>query len=121
MPGTITDFRRKNDVVDRQNESTRLLAKFPGYVPVIVTRHHRATISDIDKNKYLCPTSLTVSEFLYSVRRRIKLRSCDSFFFLTESGAIPRMSMTMGDLYGEQRDKDDRLLYLVYTSENTFG
>jgi GABA(A) receptor-associated protein len=42
-------------------------------VPVICERAAHADIMMIDKKKYLVPTDLTVGQFVYIIRKRMKL------------------------------------------------
>jgi hypothetical protein len=42
-------------------------------VQVIVERAPKSDIAEIDKKKYLVPMDLTVGQFVYVIRKRIKL------------------------------------------------
>ena len=103
----------------RRSESDRIRAKYPDRVPVICERADRSDVPDIDKKKYLVPADLTVGQFIYVVRKRIKLRS-DKSLFLFVNGKIPPSSQLMSVIYDENKD-DDGFLYIVYSGENTFG
>jgi hypothetical protein len=57
----------------RKAEAERIRAKYPDRVPVICEKADRSDIPDIDKKKYLVPADLTVGQFQYVIRKRIKL------------------------------------------------
>ncbi len=57
----------------RKAEADRIRAKYPDRVPVICEKADRSDIPDIDKKKYLVPADLTVGQFQYVIRKRIKL------------------------------------------------
>ena len=61
-------------------ESTRIRAKYPERVPVIVEKAGQSDVPDIDKKKYLVPADLTVGQFVYVVRKRIKLGAEKAIF-----------------------------------------
>ena len=57
----------------RRAEAERIRAKYPDRVPVICEKADRSDVPDIDKKKYLVPADLTVGQFQYVIRKRIKL------------------------------------------------
>jgi GABA(A) receptor-associated protein len=59
---------------DRLAESDRIRAKYPDRVPCIVEKAEKSDIAAIDKKKFLVPSDLTVGQFVYVIRKRIKLR-----------------------------------------------
>ena len=59
---------------DRLKESTDIKKKYPSRIPVIVERYNKCkNICDIDKNKYLVPEDLTLGQFIFTIRKRLKL------------------------------------------------
>ena len=81
--------------------------------------HPSHIISDIDKKKYLVPADLTVGQFHYVIRKRIKLAP-EKALFLFCSNSIPPNAALMSTVYEEQKD-DDGFLYIQYSGESTFG
>lgn len=65
---------------------------------VIVEKAPKAKISNLDKQKYLVPSELTVGQFYFLIRKRIHLRPEDALFFFVNN-IIPPTSATMGSLY----------------------
>ena len=65
---------------------------------VIVEKAQKARVGDLDKKKYLVPSDLTVGQFYFLIRKRIRLRPEDALFFFVNN-VIPPTSATMGALY----------------------
>jgi GABA(A) receptor-associated protein len=104
----------------RKSEAERIRAKYPDRVPVICEKADRSSeIPDIDKKKYLVPADLTVGQFHYVIRKRIKLAP-EKALFLFCANSIPPNAALMSTVYEEQKD-DDGFLYVQYSGESTFG
>ncbi len=114
------NFKKKFCFNDRLNESERIRSKYPDRIPVICEKaQENAGIPDIDKTKYLVPQDLTVGQFIYVIRKRVKLPP-ESALFIFVNGTIPPASMQMLSLY-ESVKNSDGFLYVTYANENTFG
>jgi GABA(A) receptor-associated protein len=103
----------------RKSEAERIRAKYPDRVPVICEKADRSDIPDIDKKKYLVPADLTVGQFHYVIRKRIKLAP-EKALFLFCGNSIPPNAALMSTVYEEQKDEDG-FLYIQYSGESTFG
>ena len=103
----------------RKSEAERIRSKYPDRVPVICEKADRSDIPDIDKKKYLVPADLTVGQFHYVIRKRIKLAP-EKALFLFCSNSIPPNASLMSTVYEEQKDEDG-FLYIQYSGESTFG
>jgi GABA(A) receptor-associated protein len=76
-------------------------------------------MEDIDKKKYLVPSDLTCGQFLYVIRKRLKLPA-EKAIFLFVDGKIPSTSAMLNEIYEQHRDADG-FLYMSYSDENVFG
>ncbi|KAK6934466.1 Autophagy protein Atg8 ubiquitin-like, partial [Dillenia turbinata] len=127
----------------RQTEAARIREKYPNRIPVIVEKAERTDIPDIDKKKlssflischlvcwsnqagdcwqniYLVPADLTVGQFVYVVRKRIKL-SAEKAIFIFVKNILPTTAAMMSAIYEDNKDEDG-FLYMTYSGENTFG
>eukprot|EP00548_Thalassiothrix_antarctica_P006182 CAMPEP_0194137996 /NCGR_PEP_ID=MMETSP0152-20130528/7838_1 /TAXON_ID=1049557 /ORGANISM="Thalassiothrix antarctica, Strain L6-D1" /LENGTH=128 /DNA_ID=CAMNT_0038835253 /DNA_START=23 /DNA_END=409 /DNA_ORIENTATION=- len=112
-------FKEEHELEKRKSEAERIRAKYPDRVPVICEKADRSDIPDIDKKKYLVPADLTVGQFHYVIRKRIKLAP-EKALFLFCSNSIPPNAALMSTVYEEQKD-DDGFLYIQYSGESTFG
>ena len=72
----------------RQAEALRIREKYPDRIPVIVEKAGRSDIPDIDKKKYLVPGDLTAGQFVYVIRKRIKL-SPEKAIFIFVNNILP--------------------------------
>ncbi|THG12816.1 hypothetical protein TEA_016146 [Camellia sinensis var. sinensis] len=68
---------------------------------------------------YLVPADLTVGQFVYVVRKRIKL-SAEKAIFIFVKNILPPTAAMMSAIYEENKDEDG-FLYMTYSGENTFG
>jgi len=105
----------------RLSEALRVLHKYPDRVPIICERSLSAShdCPIIDKKKYLVPRNLTMGQFLYVIRRRLRLTP-DKAIFLFVQNKIVSSSCLISQVYESYKDMD-RYLYITYSQENTFG
>lgn len=113
---TIKFQYKEIDIEKRKSESTRIRKKYPESVPVIVEKDPNSHIQELDKKKYLVPSSITVGQFSYLIRNRVHLRPRDAIFFFVNN-SIPPASATMGALHIDFHE-EDYFLYMAYSDEN---
>ena len=110
----------------RKLESERVMAKYPGRVPVVAEPGQKA--SDMFKDnphihaknrKYLVPADVTVGQFVYILRTRFKL-SPEQAMFIFVNDMMPPTSVLMSSIYQQHADEDG-FLYVSYSGENVFG
>lgn len=112
-------FKCENSFVARNAEAERIKSKYPDRVPIIVEKSLRSSVPDIDKKKYLVPFDLTVGQFVYVIRKRIRMRPEDAIFVFVKN-VLPPTASTLSQMYDDYHDEDG-FLYITYSSENTFG
>lgn len=102
------------------SDAKKILLKYPDRIPVLVNRAKtEKTLPIIDRNKYLVPRDLTVSQFLYVIRKRIKLKPSQAIFLFVKN-LLPPGSNMMGHIYETYRD-GDYYLRVEYAAEEHFG
>lgn len=104
---------------ERVKESHKIKTKYPDRVPVICEKNPGSGLDMLDKRKYLVPNDLTATQFLFIIRKRLKLAS-EKGIFLFVNNMIAPSTHTMVELYNQYKD-DDGFLYMNYTEENVFG
>ncbi|KAK3253313.1 Autophagy-related protein 8d [Cymbomonas tetramitiformis] len=114
-----SSFKQEHPLEKRQGEAQRIREKYPDRIPVIVEKSEKSDIPDIDKKKYLVPADLTVGQFVYVIRKRIKLGP-EKAIFIFVNNVLPPTAALMSAIYEEHKD-DDGFLYITYSGENTFG
>jgi len=67
----------------------------------------------------LVPVDLTVGQFVYVIRKRIKLPS-EKAIFIFVNDILPPTAALISTIYEEHKDEDG-FLYVLYSGENTFG
>ena len=113
-------YREEHDFEHRQAEAEKIRTKYPDRVAVICEKVEGSRVPQVDKTKYLVPKSLTVGQFVYVIRRRVKLDASQALFVMTASGTMLPTSSTIAQIREEHQDEDG-FLYLVYSGENAFG
>ncbi|TYG36981.1 hypothetical protein ES288_D13G106100v1 [Gossypium darwinii] len=114
-----SSFKLEHPLERRQAEAARIREKYPDRIPVIVERAEKTDVPEIDKKKYLVPADLTVGQFVYVVRKRIKL-SPEKAIFIFVKNILPPTAAMLSAIYEENKDEDG-FLYMTYSGENTFG
>tara|TARA_Y100000816_G_scaffold291455_1_gene282846 strand:+ start:1391 stop:1795 length:405 start_codon:yes stop_codon:yes gene_type:complete len=104
---------------DRLEESKKIRNKYPDRIPVICEKNPGSGLEMIDKRKYLVPYDLTSTQFLFIIRKRLKLASEKGIFLFVDNMIAPS-THTMIELYNQYKDRDG-FLYMNYTEENVFG
>eukprot|EP00607_Mallomonas_marina_P001047 CAMPEP_0182427252 /NCGR_PEP_ID=MMETSP1167-20130531/16371_1 /TAXON_ID=2988 /ORGANISM="Mallomonas Sp, Strain CCMP3275" /LENGTH=115 /DNA_ID=CAMNT_0024609365 /DNA_START=94 /DNA_END=441 /DNA_ORIENTATION=+ len=115
----MTKFKVEHNLDQRKQESERIRNKYPERVPVICEKSDRSNVPEIDKKKYLVPGDLTVGQFMYVIRKRLKLPA-EQAIFLFINNTIPPAAAILNQVYDEYKDQDG-FLYITYSGENTFG
>ena len=115
----MKSFKEKFDFEKRDDEAARIKKKYPDRIPVIVEKAQHCDMPDIDKHKYLVPKDLTVSQFIYVIRKRVKIKAEEAIFLLINNSA-PASSELMSTVYENNKD-EDQFLYAKFSGESTFG
>jgi GABA(A) receptor-associated protein len=115
-------FIDKFTFFERTSESSKIMKKYTDRIPVICEKNIRDTsIPDIDKHKYLVPHDLTVGQFIYVVRKRIRLPANSALFlFVGDHNTLLPNNLYMDEIYARYRNLDG-FLYIMYSKENVFG
>jgi GABA(A) receptor-associated protein len=113
------DFKKQYSLEQRREEAVRIKNKYSDRIPVIVEKAIESKIQDLDKRKFLVPGELTLGQFVYVIRKRIKLNPNESIFLFVND-VLPSGTTMMSQLYENYKDEDE-FLYIKYSGENTFG
>lgn len=97
----------------------RILEKYPDRVPIYVDKKKGSTLEDIERHKYLVPKEMTLGNFVYVLRKNIKLKPEQALFVFVNNLIISNSEL-IGSAY-EQHKGEDSFLHVIYASENTFG
>jgi GABA(A) receptor-associated protein len=112
-------YKQRVSFEKRKEESTRILDKYKERIPIIVSKCTRCDLPEIDKEKYLVPKDMSLGQFVYVIRKRIKLDPNQALFTLVNN-TLQTSCKHIEEIYNKQKDQDG-FLYIHYSSENTFG
>lgn len=112
------DFKTVHTLEKRKDEARRIVNKYPGRIPVICQRK-TLDAPEIDRKKYLVPKDLSLANFMYIIRKRVKL-SPEKSIYLFIDGNMITLTTLMSAIYEEHKNKDG-FLYIDYSCESTFG
>lgn len=116
----MSKFKTTHSFEKRKNESNKITNKYIDRVPIIVEVNDQHTNElNLDKSKFLVPFDLTVGQFIYVVRKRVKLEP-EKALFIFFNNTLPSSSDTIGNVYKNNRDRDG-FLYAIVSLESTFG
>jgi GABA(A) receptor-associated protein len=119
-PNSMFEFKQTHSFAKRCEESARIRSKYPDRIPIIceVRPADRKRLV-LDKKKYLVPTDLTMSQFMYVIRKRIKLEAQEAMFMFVDNKLAP-LAMTLKEIYQSSRDTDG-FVYVTTSLDVTFG
>ena len=119
----MPSFRDVHSLEDRKSEALKITQKYPDRIPIIIEKG-RCDLADISKNKFLVSREMTMSQFVFTIRKRIQLEPSQSLFVMVTSkghqGTLVSSNVPMCKVHEDHQD-DDGFIYMIYTSENTFG
>ena len=114
-----SNFKSKYSFESRKSESKRIVERYPDRIPVIIERSAGSDVNDIDKKKFLVPRDLNIGQFIYVVRKRIKVTPEKAIYIFIKN-SLPPTGALVKDIYNQHKDPDG-FLYLTFSSESTFG
>ena len=107
-------------IEERKNEVKMIKEKYNDKVFIYLEKNKNCkNIDEIDKHKYLCPKNMLFYQFIYIVRKRLKITDKQSIIFFINN-SIPNPNSSMQELYEKNKNIDD-FLYIKYSGENCFG
>jgi GABA(A) receptor-associated protein len=100
-----------------------IMEKYPGHYPVFIEKYSKCSLPALTKNKFLIPGDFTIGQVIFLIRKRISLKPSEAIFVYVCKGnetLLVACGDVMHDVY-ERYKKEDDMLYLKYSTENTFG
>lgn len=113
-------FQKKFTLEKRITESKKIREKYEDKIPIIVEKSKEGSLPKIDKCKFLVSSEMTLGQFIFVIRKRIKLKETEAIFLFINNSILPPTSTTLKELYEEHKN-DDGFLYISYCNENVFG
>jgi GABA(A) receptor-associated protein len=115
-------FKNKYSFEERKAHSSDVIVKYPDRLPIVMQRSiNDKILGDMDKIKYLVPTSLTITEFMIILRKRLNVTPHTAIYLYNpDNKIILSSSNTIEYLYNKYKNEDG-FLYIEYCGENVFG
>merc|ERR1711959_605919 len=113
-------FKDEHPFEKRVEEADKIRKKHADRIPVICEKAEGSDIPEIDRKKYLVPQELTVGQFIYVVRKRLRLPPEKAIFIFVDGRLPSAGAALMSQMYKDYKDEDG-FLYVTYSGENTFG
>ena len=118
------NFKKELKLEDRRKESDRILSQYTNKMPVICECAPNTNLPRLQKTRYLVPGDMTVAHFQLIIRLHIDFYEKEALFLIVKKGdndITITGDKTMGEIYNNFKDREDNLLYIHYTSEETWG
>ena len=97
----INAFKKKHTLEERKTESAKIIKKYEGRIPVIVTKDSKCKLDEMDRNKFLAPGDLTLGQFMYVIRKRINLKETESIFMFVKKWFQSNINQTLKPLFNQ--------------------
>ena len=112
---------RKNVTFDeRKLKASIILKQHPDRIPVVVECSEKLqSMHPLKKNKFIVPFELTLAQFLFVIRKHMKLDPEYAIFVFINNKLHPVTSL-VGTIYAQEKDEDG-FMYMDVFQESTFG
>lgn len=121
MTNPPKSFKEKKTFAQRVKDVQKVREKYPNKIPIIVERFKKEKqLPLLSRSKFLVPDHVPVGYIITQIRRMLNLNPTQAVFLLVNQRSMASHSMTMLQLYNQEKDPDG-FLYIVYASQETFG
>lgn len=119
----MSEFKELHSFEKRLQESSRIISKYTERIPVIVEPIGKNKLV-LDKKKYLVPSDMTMGQFIYVIRKRLKIEASKALFLFVcnknNTTVLVNGAQLLADIYVQHKD-EDKFLYVKFSEENSFG
>ena len=116
----IGKYRKNVPFDERKLKASLILKQHPDRIPVVVECSEQLQeIHPLKKNKFIVPYELTLAQFMFVIRKHMKLEPEYAIFVFINNRLHPTTSL-IGAIYAEEKDEDG-FMYLDVFQESTFG
>ena len=120
MANIVGKYRKNVPFDERKLKAALILKQHPDRIPVVVECSDKLqALHPLKKNKFIVPHELTLGQFMYVIRKHMKLDSADAIYVFVNNKLHPTTTV-MSDMYRTHKDEDG-FMYLDVFHESTFG
>lgn len=116
----MSNFKDSIPFEQRKQEAARIRTKYPDRFPCILENSKTSKLPKSDKKKFLIPNNLTMGQFIYVIRKRIKLSPDRAIFIFVGTDTLVPSSSNISMIYNQYKNEDG-FLYFIISDEQTFG
>lgn len=113
------EYMKLHDFETRKSDSTRIMKKYPNRIPIICENIDNIT-PKMKRCKFLVPKELSVADFMYVIRKRIKISETKAIYLFVNNNTLVPTSHIINQVYSDHHNEDG-FLYITYGFESTFG
>jgi GABA(A) receptor-associated protein len=113
-------YRKNVQFDERKLKAAIILKQHPDRIPVVVEcSDELQAIHPLKKNKFIVPFELTLAQFMFVIRKHMKLNPEYAIFVFINNRLHPTTSL-IGTIYEKEKDEDG-FMYMDVFQESTFG
>jgi GABA(A) receptor-associated protein len=113
-------YRKNVPFDERKLKASLILKQHPERIPVVVECSETLqAIHPLKKNKFIVPQDLTLAQFMFVIRKHMKLNPEYAIFVFINNRLHPSTT-PVGIIYAQEKDEDG-FMYLDVFQESTFG
>jgi GABA(A) receptor-associated protein len=113
-------YRKNVPFDERKLKASIILKQHPDRIPVVVEcSEELQSIHPLKKNKFIVPFELTLAQFMFVIRKHMKLDPEYAIFVFINNKLHPATSL-VGSIYAHEKDEDG-FMYMDVFQESTFG
>lgn len=116
VDNNVKRFIEKYTFSERLRDCNKIMTKFPDRIPIICEKSPDDFYTpEIDRHKYLVLHDITIGQFMYIIRKRIRISPSDAlFFFVGEFYSIVPCHMYMNQIYDQYKSYDGFLYIFIF-------
>ena len=118
--GDMVKYRQRVTLPERKITAERIVKQHPTRIPVVVEcseQLHQA--HPLSKNKFAVPYELTLAQFLFVIRKHMKLQPEYAIYAFINNRLHPTTT-PIGTIYAQEKTEDG-FMYIDVFQESTFG
>ncbi|KAL4441614.1 hypothetical protein ABPG74_021546 [Tetrahymena malaccensis] len=104
----------------RKSECENIRKNYPDKIPLIIEKHPKSKLEQIDRTKFLILEKLRVYQVNTIIRRKMSLNKVDALYLFVNDNILLRGDQCLKDVYEKYKDSDG-FIYLSYCEYSSFG
>ncbi len=113
-------YRQRVTLPERKITAERIITQHPTRIPVVVECSEQLQQEHpLSKNKFAVPYELTLAQFLFVIRKHMKLQPEYAIYAFINNRLHPTTS-AIGTIYAREKTEDG-FMYIDIFQESTFG